>query len=233
MPTEKEVYDCHADQYELLILREDYEKNIPSEINKIIPFNGLNIVDLGAGTGRLTRFLAEKARRLAACDASHHMLAQAKEVLKKEMLPNAVLCVADMRYTPFESQSADLVIAGWSFCYLSVWGGDDWRREVDMGLAEARRILKPGGVMILLENYGTGYETPNPPPHLNAYFEYLKQKGFSSSWFRTDYQFSSYDEALELSGFFFGEEYASKVRENHWTILPECTGIYWLNMRSL
>jgi ubiquinone/menaquinone biosynthesis C-methylase UbiE len=230
MPTEKEVYDSHADQYELLILREDYQNNIPNEISRIRPVEELNIVDLGAGTGRLTRFLADKTKRLAACDASHHMLSQAKEVLKTKKPFNAIFSVADMRSTPFASHTADLVIAGWSFCYLAVWGGENWQQEVDKGLSEVRRLLKPGGVMIVLENYGTGFENPHPPPHLHAYFDYLKQKGFSSSWFRTDYQFASFDEALELSRFFFGEEYAAKVRENHWTILPECTGLYWLRV---
>lgn len=230
MPTEKEVYDSHADQYEMLILREDYQSNIPKEINKIKPFAGLDIVEIGAGTGRLTRFLNDKAHNLAACDASHHMLKQAKAVLSEKGATNTSISVADMRHTPFESHSADMVIAGWSFCYLAVWGGDDWKHEIDAGLAEAKRLLKSGGVMLILENYGTGYESPNPPPHLNTYFDYLKQKGFSSSWFRTDYKFTSFKEALDLSGFFFGEEYARKVRENHWTILPECTGLLWLNM---
>ncbi len=32
MPTEKEVYDAYADQYELLILREDYQNNLPIAI---------------------------------------------------------------------------------------------------------------------------------------------------------------------------------------------------------
>ncbi len=230
MPTEKEVYDSHADQYELLILREDYQNNIPEEIYKIKLIDGLDIVDLGAGTGRLTRFLANKAHSLAACDASHHMLTQAKAVISANASNIPILSVADMRFTPFISHSADMVIAGWSFCYLAVWGGEEWQREIDKGLAEAKRLLRAGGVMIVLENYGTGFESPNPPPHLNAYFDYLKQKGFSSTWFRTDYEFASFAEALELSGFFFGEDYARKVRENHWTILPECTGLFWLRL---
>jgi ubiquinone/menaquinone biosynthesis C-methylase UbiE len=230
MPTEKEVYDSHADQYELLTLREDYHKNISKEINKIRPVGELDIVELGAGTGRLTRLLSGKAHSLAVCDSSHHMLTQAKAVLSKTSSGNPVLSVADMRYAPFASHSADMVIAGWSFCYLAVWGGDSWQREIDQGLAEVKRLLKPGGVMIVLENYGTGYENPNPPPHLNGYFDYLKKIGFSSTWFRTDFKFSSFEEALDLSGFFFGDDYARKVRKNHWTILPECTGLLWLTM---
>jgi len=230
MPVEKEIYKSHADRYELLILREDYQNNIPKAINKIKPVDDLDIVELGAGTGRLTRFLANKSHNLSACDASHHMLVQAKAVLSGDMLGNPVLSVADMRFTPFASHSADMVIAGWSFCYLAVWGGDAWQQKIDQGLAEAKRLLRPGGVMIVLENFGTGYESPNPPSHLSGYFDYLRNKGFSSTWFRTDFKFSSFEEALKLSGFFFGTEYAEKVREKHWIILPECTGLLWLKM---
>jgi SAM-dependent methyltransferase len=229
MPTEKEVYDLHADQYELLIKREDYQNNIPKEINKVISIDDLDIVELGAGTGRLTRYLARRAKSLVGCDASLPMLEQAKMEIPGDFSSDPILCVADMRFTPFTSHAADIVIAGWSFCYLAVWGGKEWQHEIDKGLAEAKRLLKPGGMMVVLENFGTGFERPNPPPHLNDYFDYLKNKGFSSAWFRTDYKFASFEEALELSGFFFGEDYAKKVRENHWTILPECTGL--LSMR--
>jgi ubiquinone/menaquinone biosynthesis C-methylase UbiE len=230
MPTEKEVYASHADNYERLISHEDYQNNIPSEINKIKPLKGLAIVELGAGTGRLTRFLANEVGSLTACDASHHMLVEGKKALSLQPNENAILSVADMRRTPFASRTADLVIAGWSFCYLAVWGGETWQREIDNGLEEAERLLKPGGTLIILENFGTGFEAPNPPSHLAGYFSYLANRGFSQTWFRTDFKFSSFEEALELSGFFFGEEYAQKVKDNHWVILPECTGLLWKTM---
>ena len=227
MPTEKEVYDAHADQYERLILREDNQNNLPKEINQIRDIQGSTIVEFGAGTGRLTRFLAKDAAFIAASDLSHHMLSQAKGILRKNHVRNTHLCVADMRQTPYASQSADVIIAGWSFCYLAVWGTDQWKKGLEQGLEEAERLLQPGGVMILFENFGTGFENPTPPPHLSDYFEFLNNNGFRSTWFRTDYQFEDLSEAVELSSFFFGDELSRKVKNNDWTLLPECTGMFW------
>jgi ubiquinone/menaquinone biosynthesis C-methylase UbiE len=227
MPTEKEVYDSHADQYERLILREDCDNNLPQAINRIKNTKGLDIIELGAGTGRLTRFLAEDARSIAASDLSMHMLATARDVLQQQNTTNSAICVSDMRHTPYADHCADLIVAGWSFCYLAVWGEKKWKNELEAGLDEAKRLLRPGGVLILLENYGTGFETPNPPLHLDPYFQFLKESGFQETWIRTDYAFRSLEEALALSGFFFGEEMAAKVKKNQWTRLPECTGLLW------
>lgn len=228
MPTEKEVYQAHADQYERLIISEDYQGNIPIEISKIRDPKGLGIVELGAGTGRLTRDLVQKANHVFASDASLHMLAKASRILVNQSADNLLISVSDMRSSPYPSASADMVIAGWSFCYLAVWGGSQWQQEVDQGLREAMRLLKPGGVFILLESFGTGTESPNPPPHLKEYLEYLTLKGFASDWFRTDYRFSSVEEADEISSFFFGPEMSQMICQNQWTILPECTAIFWL-----
>jgi len=227
MPTEKEVYGGHADQYERLILREDHTNNLPVAINKVRDIQDIDIIELGAGTGRLTRFLAKTARFVSASDLSYHMLGTAREVLENQNAENAIICVSDMRNTPYPDHCADMVIAGWSFCYLAVWGEEKWKAELDLGLMEAQRLLRPGGVMIMLENYGTGSETPDPPEHLGAYFSYLIENGFKETWFRTDYAFRDLNEAVALSGFFFGEQMAEKVRRNKWTTLPECTGLLW------
>ncbi len=150
MPTEKEVYEQHADQYERLIRREDYEGNILRAIEQIVPLPGLEVVELGAGTGRLTRLLAPRVRAIRAFDGSRHMLDVAEESLRQMGLANWQAGVADNRAIPVADASADLVISGWSFCYLAVWGGPStgsgWLGELEKGYGEIKRILRPGGL---------------------------------------------------------------------------------------
>jgi predicted RNA methylase len=53
MPTHKQIYLTEAGQYEALVSREDYQGNIPRALNEIVNVDGLDVLDLGAGTGRL------------------------------------------------------------------------------------------------------------------------------------------------------------------------------------
>jgi len=232
MPTEKEVYESLADEYERLIQREDYQGNILSAIESYCPLDGIDVVELGAGTGRLTRLLAPYVKSIQAFDASAHMLETAAESLREMGVTNWSTDVADHRQIPVEDASADLVISGWAFCYLAVWGGADWQSALDDGLREIERILRPNGMVIIIETLGTGHEKPNPPEHLSGYFDWLTEAGFERGWMRTDYRFESLEEAVELSTFFFGEEMGQKVREKNWAILPECTGIWWKKVES-
>ena len=229
MPTEQEVYQSHADQYERLIQREDYQNNLLAAIETYCPLKDIDVVELGAGTGRLTRLLAPRVRSIKAFDSSAHMLEVAETSLLEMGLTNWETGVADHRQVPVKDSSADLVISGWSFCYLAVWGGSNWQFDLQAGLNEIQRILRPGGMALLIESLGTGTEKPRPPEHLGAYFGWLTEAGFERGWTRSDYRFESLEEAVELSTFFFGPEMGQQVREKNWVILPECTGIWWKN----
>lgn len=233
MPTEKEVYQKHAEQYERLVQREDYQGNILSAIESYCTLEGIEVVELGAGTGRLTRLLAPHVKSIRAFDGSAHMLEVASLSMQEMGLTNWRVEVADHRQIPVQDDSADLVISGWAFCYLAVWGEDRWKSALEEGLHEIERILRPSGTVLILETLGTGTEKPDPPEHLSGYFNWLTEAGFERGWMRTDYRFESLEEAIELSTFFFGEEMGAKVSEMGWQIpfraqvLPECTGIWW------
>ncbi len=226
MPDYKEIYASRADDYERLITYEDYQANLLPALNRIRPLAGVDVVELGAGTGRLTCLVAPVVRSIQAFDASSHMLKVARAMLKQNGLHNWHIAAADHRRLSVHSQVADVALAGWTLAHLFAWSEPVWRGEAEKVLAELRRVLRPDGTIIVLETLGTGYETPHPPENLIPYYSFLERAGFSSTWVRTDYQFESVAEAKAHISFFFGADIAQQIVKQDRRV-PECTGIWW------
>lgn len=226
-PDHREIYAKYADQYELLVSREDYQSNILRKLGEIEVFEGKHVVELGAGTGRLTRLLAPIVGSIAAFDASLSMLEVAGETLRSSEHRNWGLSAADNRSLPVADKTADIAISGWSIVYLVVWNESAWESELRRGLVEMKRVLKRGGSIVLLETLGTGRKTPKPPDELLDYYAFLENEGFSSTWIRTDYRFQSLEEAEGIVRFFFGEAMVNDIVDDGSIKLPECTGIWW------
>lgn len=223
----EQIYQTQAEQYDQLIIREDYQENLLPAINQIRPVANLDVVESGAGTGRLTTLLAPHVKTIRAFDASAHMLAVAEKKLAAIAPKNWSLGVAKHHNLPIDDDSADLFIAGWTICYAADLDSAHWQADIAAVITEIKRVLRPGGTAIIIETQGTGFETPTPPEPLRAYFRYLETDvGFAFSWIRTDYHFSSLAEAEQLTRFFFGDALADEVLEKQWQILPECTGIW-------
>jgi ubiquinone/menaquinone biosynthesis C-methylase UbiE len=229
MPDHRRIYQTQAAQYERLVSREDYQGNILPALNQIRPFNGLDVVEFGAGTGRLSCMLAPLVGSILITDISRHMLDVAAVKLRAAGHQNWAMVVADNRNLPVADGLADVSIQGWSFGHFTSWNAATWRDEIERSLAQMIRVLRAGGTAIILETLGTGSEIPNPPTEtLAAYYSFLEEQGFSSTWIRTDFRFESLDEAVSLVRFFFGDEMADRVASQNLVILPECTGIWWL-----
>ncbi len=227
---QRQIYQTDGDRYEALIAREDYQGNILRALDEIINVDGLDVLDLGAGTGRLTLMLAPRVKSIRAFDVSEEMLRVCRERLVASGLSNWQVDTADHRQLPIPNYSADLVVSGWSVSYLAVWNPDSWRAELEKWLGEMKRVLRPGSFIVLFESLGTGNESPVQLEHLKNYYPWLDEAGFQNKWIRTDYKFESIEEAEELSRFFFGDELGDKVRQNNWVILPECTGVWRLKI---
>jgi ubiquinone/menaquinone biosynthesis C-methylase UbiE len=225
----EQIYRSEAERYDLLVSREDYQGRILPALRMIRELDGLDVAELGAGSGRLTGQIAPLVNSIQAFDRSAHMLDFAARKLQQLGITNAIFQVADNRKLPVENDTVDLSLSGWSIGYFASPENPGWQGDVDQTLVEMRRILRPGGTIIILETLGTGTEEPKAPtPELQAYYNYLEQKqGFERTWIRTDYRFATPEEAERIINFFFGEPLGSTVREQKLKVVPECTGLWW------
>ena len=230
MPEQSEIYTHHAQEYERLIFREDYQGNLLPAVQARCTLDGSMVVDIGTGTGRFVRMLQPGTNYILGLDISIPMLEVAKAHLVEHVGENWGLGAADNRDLPIASGVVDLAISGWSFGHATVWFEDRWREEINRFLEEMIRIVKPGGYAMIFETMGTGTDAPGPPTEtLKAYYDFLEEElGFNTTTIETDYQFNSIEEAEEVVRFFFGDELGDKVIENNWVTLPEWTGFWWL-----
>lgn len=232
------LYDEHAATYDRLVSAEDYEGNLLRALEALAPARGARVLEVGVGTGRVARqLLAAGCARLVGVDPSRAMLDVARARLAALAFagprPEIELVVADGRSLPVASGWADVAVAAWVFGHFRRWLPEGWREGVGAALAEMRRALRPGGVLVIVETLGTGRSEPAPPDEgLAEYFAWLeREQGLAPTWLRTDYRFASRAEAESLAGFFFGETMLERLpaadAPGAGVILPECTGLWW------
>jgi len=139
--------------------------------------------------------------------------------------------VADFRHIPLRCHVGDLAIAAWSLSYLKVHYGDTWRDELHKVLKEIKRIIRPGGTVVVIETLGTAVDAPRRTG--SQYYKHLSHLGFQFTWIRTDYLFDSVQEAEQQMRFFFGKVVANTVLKEGMRMVPECTGIWWSSVDDI
>ncbi len=96
-----------------------------------------DVVDLGAGTGKLTRSLVALGHRVTAVEPLEEMLAQLRAAV-----PGAIAVRGSAEEIPLPDGSADVVTCAQAFHWFD--------REV--ALCEMARVLRPGGRLALVWN---------------------------------------------------------------------------------
>jgi len=100
------------------------------------------IIDLGTGTGRMLILLASHSQEAEGLDISHEMLTVARTNLNHAGVLHARVRHGDVTNTPFTKHSADCVVVHQVLHYLD---------QPEKVIAEAARILKPGGQLIVVD----------------------------------------------------------------------------------
>jgi SAM-dependent methyltransferase len=96
-----------------------------------------DVVDLGAGTGKLTRTLIELRHRVTAVEPLPEMLDQLRTAV-----PQAVAVEGGAEAIPLPDESADVVTVAQAFHWF----------DHAVALREIARVLRPGGVVALVWN---------------------------------------------------------------------------------
>jgi SAM-dependent methyltransferase len=98
---------------------------------------GARVLELGCGTGEFTRRVAPEGARLVALDLSADLLAKARA----RVLSGARFLRGDAQRLPFRAGAFD-VVYGCSILH---------HLDVETALGEARRVLRPGGQLVVSE----------------------------------------------------------------------------------
>jgi ubiquinone/menaquinone biosynthesis C-methylase UbiE len=127
------LFNNVADAYERA--RPQYASEAVEWIAQRLPFG--RVLDLGAGTGKLTRQLLPLAGELVAVEPGDEM----RRVFAT-VLPGVELLSGSAEAIPLPDESVDAITVAQAFHWF----------ELDAALAEMHRVLRPGGGFALLWN---------------------------------------------------------------------------------
>lgn len=116
------------------------EAAVEARMRALIPERIGLFVDLGAGSGRMLTIFADAYEKGLGFDLSREMLAVARANLDRAGVGHAQVRHGDLFAAPLESGSADVVCVHQVLHYLA---------DPAAAVAEAARLLKPGGRLLL------------------------------------------------------------------------------------
>jgi len=107
---------------------------------RLVP--AITIVDLGAGEGMISQLLAERAKKVICVDSSKSMVRLGTDLSKRKGLANLEYKLGDIEKVPLAAKSVDLALMSQSLHHA---------QKPEVALAEAFRVLKPGGQLIVID----------------------------------------------------------------------------------
>lgn len=176
------------------------------------------VLDLGCGAGHVTFAVAPHVHEVVACDLAAEMLVTVAKAAAARGLGNVRTQRGMAERLPFEDASFDLV--------LSRYSAHHWR-DLDAGLREAARVLKPGGTAGFVDAISPG--TPLLDTHLQT-IELLRDRSHVRDYARTEWE-----AALARARLVAGEVAPFRIRLEFtvWTERMRTPSVYVEAIRAL
>ncbi len=199
-------FDLAAEEYERT--RPDY----PDAVLDHVPVPGdATVLDLGAGTGKLTRVLARRYARVLAVEPLDRMRA-----ILEQVVPEAEALRGRAEQIPLPDASVDAVFAGQAFHWFAN----------DEAVAEIARVLRPGGALCVVWNAA---DDSRPTPLPQGFSDYLEELRAEKAAFGD----TPFAEVIGRGP--FGEVHEAAVRHDHVLdrdgLLDNARSVSWIASR--
>ena len=147
----------------------DYDKHMESTnhikvqyqiLDKFLPKIRGKVLDIATGTGTIAKYIIEHTNcEVYGIDYNKRMIENAKKKARGVKFE-----VGDVHQLPYEDKKFDVVLCSYGFY---------WFKDIEKVILEIKRVLKPRGLFILLEEE---FNKGDPKPRFSTYRQdYLKQ----------------------------------------------------------
>ncbi|MDM2969981.1 MULTISPECIES: class I SAM-dependent methyltransferase [unclassified Citrobacter] len=115
---------------------------------RLSSFSHASVLDMGCGAGHASFIAAQNVKQVVAYDLSSQMLEVVVQAAKEKGLENIATRQGYAENLPFEDHAFDVVISRYS--------AHHWH-DVGLALREVNRVLKAGGVLIMMDVMSPGH----------------------------------------------------------------------------
>jgi SAM-dependent methyltransferase len=176
----------HPDLFAIERCAMDRDGLVIGALDRALPSG--DVLDVGAGDGFTARRLAE-GRTITALEPSGEMI-RAHDGLRWVR--------GEAERLPFVDASFDAAYATWAYFFSRGW-------DPTPGIAELDRVVRPDGVLAIVENLGDDAFSALTDDDMSADTAFWRAQGFACEPIETAFRFDDVEEAQTLLGFFFGD----------------------------
>ena len=199
------AYYQDNDYYEIFSASEDASGEVGAFLKEIS--SNKTILDAGCGTGKYLEILEANSKEYVGVDLSYEQIKKAQNKVKKS---TTKLICANLKEIPLPDNYFDLIISSW------VLGTILDLEERHLALEELKRVLKPNGKIILVENAEKSFfeklRGHDVDGKTKVYNNWLIENGFSLVKTFDDYfLFPTLNDAQKCFEVIYGKKVSTKV----------------------
>ena len=157
-------------------------------LDHLLPSTG-RVLDVGAGDGFTGARIDGGERTVVALEPAAGM--------RRPDVP-LLWTAGDAEALPFAATSFDAAYSTWAYFFTRDW-------DPSPGIAELRRVVRPGGPLVIVDNLGGDEFTALAPGDISADPDAWAAFGFAHEVVDTVFEFASRDDAERLFRTYFGD----------------------------